>query len=253
MSDVTGWISTPSQPRCDRAALHQVLDDLLGGRGRNVEGDADTAARRREDRGVDADDLAVEVEGRAARIAAVDRGVDLEEVVIGAGADVAAARRDDAGGDGAAEAERIADGHHPVADADLGIVGEVDIGELAAAIDLEHREVGARVGADQLGVEFLAVIGHHGEGGAFLDDVVVGDEIAVLGDEEAGALRHRPRLVVVAVAVTEAAMAVIVLAVLVAKAAEFLEEAAQLRIVGKIVEAVLISRSHHRPSAGSWP
>ena len=57
------------------------------------------------------------VEGRAARIAAVDRRVDLQEVVVRSGADVAAARRDDAGGDGAAEAERIADGDHPVADA----------------------------------------------------------------------------------------------------------------------------------------
>ena len=57
------------------------------------------------------------VEGRAARIAAIDRRVDLQEIVIGAGADVAAARRDDAGRDRAAEAEGIADGDHPVADA----------------------------------------------------------------------------------------------------------------------------------------
>ena len=75
------------------------------------------AARRREDRGVDADHVAFDVEGRAAGIALVDRRVDLDEVVIGAGADVAAARRDDAGRDGAAEAERIADRQHPVADA----------------------------------------------------------------------------------------------------------------------------------------
>ena len=114
-----------------RAVLHQILDDFARGRGGNGEGDADIAARRREDRGVDADHLAVEVEGRTAGIAAVHRRVDLDEVVIGAGADVAAAGRDDAGGHRAAEAERIADGNDPVADADLGVVGEVDIGELA--------------------------------------------------------------------------------------------------------------------------
>ena len=79
--------------------------------------DADRAAGRREDRGVDADHVAVDVEGRAAGIALVHRRVDLDEVVIGAGADVAAARRDDAGRHGAAEAERIADREHPVADA----------------------------------------------------------------------------------------------------------------------------------------
>ena len=49
------------------------------------------------DRRVDADHLAVHVEQRAAGIAAVDRGVGLDEVVVGPGIDVAVARRDDAG------------------------------------------------------------------------------------------------------------------------------------------------------------
>ena len=48
----------------DRAVVLELGDDALRGRGRDGEGDADVAARRREDRGVDADDLAVEVEGR---------------------------------------------------------------------------------------------------------------------------------------------------------------------------------------------
>ena len=63
-------------------------------------------------------DLAIHVEQRAAGIAAIDGGVGLDEVVVGPGIDVAVARRDDADGDRAAEAERIADRHHPVADAD---------------------------------------------------------------------------------------------------------------------------------------
>ena len=117
MSSVTGWIWTPSQPRATDAVLLERLDDALHDVAGDGEADADAAARRREDRGVDADDLAFGVEGRAARVAAVDRRVDLQEVVIGARADVAAARRDDAGGHGAAEAERIADRDHPVADA----------------------------------------------------------------------------------------------------------------------------------------
>src|SRR5690606_36046261 len=115
-----------------RAVLDQVLDHLAGRRGRNSEGDSDIAARWREDRRVDADHLTVEVEGRTARIAAVDRRVDLEEVVIGAGADVAAAGRDDAGSHRAAETERIADRNDPVSDAYLAVVGEADIGELGA-------------------------------------------------------------------------------------------------------------------------
>ena len=51
-------------------------------------------------------DLAVHVEQRAAGIAAVDRGVGLDEVVVGPGIDVAVARRDDAERHRAAEAER---------------------------------------------------------------------------------------------------------------------------------------------------
>ena len=62
-------------------------------------------------------DLALEVEGRAARVAAVHRRVDLEVVVVGTGADVAAAGRNDAGRHCSAEAERVADSDHPVADA----------------------------------------------------------------------------------------------------------------------------------------
>jgi hypothetical protein len=91
-------------------------DDRVRKRRRDREADADRSARRRIDRGVDADHLAVHVEHRAARIAAIDRGVGLQEIVVRAGIDVALARRQDAGGHRAAEAERIADRQHPIAD-----------------------------------------------------------------------------------------------------------------------------------------
>src|SRR6202043_3474419 len=53
----------------DVALVLELGDHELGGGGRDVEADADRAARRREDRGVDADDVAVRVERRAAGIA----------------------------------------------------------------------------------------------------------------------------------------------------------------------------------------
>ena len=68
----------------DRAVVLQRLDHALGDVAGDGEADADAAAGRRVDRGVDADDLAVGIEGRAAGIAVVDRRVDLQEVVIGA-------------------------------------------------------------------------------------------------------------------------------------------------------------------------
>ena len=142
MSAVTGWIWTPIQPRVTVAVSLQLRDDRLDGVGRNVEGDADSAAGRREDRGVDADHVAVDVEGRAAGIALVDGRIDLDEVVIGAGADVAAARRDDAGGDGAAEAERIADRDHPVADARALDPPKFTKGKSLRPSTLMQREIG---------------------------------------------------------------------------------------------------------------
>src|SRR5262249_59663586 len=111
----------------------------------NVEGKADRSARRREDRGIDPDPVAVHVEGGAAGFALGDRRVDLQEVVVGAGADVAAASGHNAGGYGAAEAERIADCEHPIADA-RSLVRELDVGKVIAALDLDQSKVGARIG-----------------------------------------------------------------------------------------------------------
>src|SRR5262249_38679746 len=80
----------------DHALVLELGDDRLHGLGRNIEGDADRSARRREDRGIDPDDVAVHVEGRAAGIAFVGRRVNWDEVVVGAGPDATAATRDDA-------------------------------------------------------------------------------------------------------------------------------------------------------------
>src|ERR1700753_3353563 len=91
----------------DIALVLELGDHELGGAGRNVEADADRTARRRVDRGVDADHVAVHVERRTTGITLVDRRVDLDVIVIGARANVTAARRHDAGGDRAAEAEGI--------------------------------------------------------------------------------------------------------------------------------------------------
>ena len=59
--------------------------------------DTDRAARRGNNGRIDADNLAVEIEQRATRIAAINRGVSLDEAVIGAGINVAVNRRDDPG------------------------------------------------------------------------------------------------------------------------------------------------------------
>src|SRR5208283_860364 len=91
------------------AELLQLLDHRRDGvRGRR-EANADRIAGGREDRRVDADDLAVHVEHGAAGIAFVDRRVGLDVAVVGSLVDVAVARRDDARRHRAAEPEGIAD------------------------------------------------------------------------------------------------------------------------------------------------
>src|SRR5690606_21319708 len=194
-----------------------------------------------EDSGIDADHFPAEVEGRAAGIAAVHRRVHLQVVVIGAGADIAAARRDDAGRDRAAEAERIADRHDPVADADLVIVGKADIGELALVllVDLEDGEVRAAVLADERGAQLRTVVHDDGEGRAVVDDMVVGDDVAVFGDEETGALGGRAQVTLAVASLAAIAEAPVRAAVAMESvlAAEFTEETLQGMVVGQVVEA----------------
>src|SRR6202021_4100631 len=99
-----------------RALVLELGNDASHGRSRDRERNADAAAGRRVDRGIDAHHLAFGVEGRTTRVALVHGRVDLDEIVIGAVTDVAAAGRYDAGRHRAAESEGIADREYPIAD-----------------------------------------------------------------------------------------------------------------------------------------
>ncbi len=125
MSSVTCWMRTPSQPRRvspNWRSWSSTGTALSDGTAKPMPIEPPDGEI---DRGVDADDFAVEVEQRAAGIAAIDGGVGLDVIVVGAGIDIAVARRDDAGGHRAAEAERIADGDHPFAEPQLVAVAEL--------------------------------------------------------------------------------------------------------------------------------
>ena len=99
------------------------------------------------------------VDQRAAGIAGIDGGVGLDEEVISRDATAGARQRgDDAAGDGLADAERIADRQHEVADLDASKSRELERRQLlAAGIDPQHGKVGARIGATSLRVELAAV------------------------------------------------------------------------------------------------
>ena len=117
----------------------QLLDGAADLVDRDREADADVAALAAEapaadgrDRGVDPDDLAVEVDQRAAGVAGVDGGVGLDRVDVGAVARTALAAgghrpvlgADDAARHRAGQAERRADRDDRVADDDAVGVAE---------------------------------------------------------------------------------------------------------------------------------
>ena len=91
--------------------------------------------------------------------------------------------------DGAAHAERVADSKDDVALHSLGRVRKFNRGEVFC-VDFYDSQVGFRIGADHLGFVLLVVIeqGYYDLVGIF-HDVVVRDDIAVLGDDDARSQR----------------------------------------------------------------
>ena len=147
------------------------------------------AAAGRGDHGVDADDLAMGVEQRAAGVAGIDGGVGLDGLVnIGAvGLLHLADGADDAARHGSVEdAERIADGEHLLADLEAGAVAQGH-GLKVGRLDLNDGEVVRLVSSDDGGRVVLLVLEDDLEFTRAVDDVVVGEDVAFLVNDEAGA------------------------------------------------------------------
>ena len=128
---------------------------------RRVGGDRKADALRAHDhRGVDADDLAARGDQRAARIAGIERGVGLDDVVDQAArsrAQRAAERRHDAGRHRRFEAERIADGDHELAALEQLGVAERRRRQRQRASTRNERKIGIGIVADHARLEPPAV------------------------------------------------------------------------------------------------
>ena len=189
---VVDRLNAHTEPTAARLViLLELIDHRHDARRGGGEADADRPAGRRKDRGVDADHFALHVEQRAARIALVDRGVGLQEVVVWTAVDVSIARRDDARGHGFAEAEGIADRHHAVADAHLVAVAELHRLQRLVALDLEHGNVHLGILTDDLRLQLAPVGEDHHDVVGVADDVIVGDDDAARIDHEARTQRRR--------------------------------------------------------------
>src|SRR5260370_40360457 len=110
----------------------------------NGESTAERARGGRKNGRAHANDVAVHIEGGATGIALVDRSIDLNEVVVWAGADVTPPCRDDTGSNGAAQSKRVADSQNPVPDSGR-LVRKLHKRKITTALDLDQGHVRARI------------------------------------------------------------------------------------------------------------
>ncbi len=170
----------------DLAVPQQLGDHPADGVDRGGEADP---LRHRDDRRVHADHLAAGIDERPARVAGVERGVGLDDVVDqppAVRAQAAAERAHHAGGDRVLEAVRVADRDRELADAQAARRPERR-GRKAARPDADHRDVGVRIIADDVRVVARAVREARADRFDPMDHVAVGQDQAVRGEHEPGA------------------------------------------------------------------
>ena len=125
----------PERPSGHAAMSDQLVHDPSGQVNRDAESDAFVAPAVRGDRVVDPDDFALHVDQRATRVAGVDRGVGLEEVLIDHVlklVHLAAAGADDSLADRVHQAERTSQRHHPVPDRGLVAISQPGCRQIVA-------------------------------------------------------------------------------------------------------------------------
>ncbi len=182
----------------DFAVGDELRDDAIDGVDGDGEGDAGGLIGAACDSGVHADEPAGGVEKRSARVAGVDGGVGLNNVFDGQFSerhDSPAQRADDAGGERLIEPERIADGHHRLADLQVIARAQWNGAELGSGkVDLEDGQVLVGCGADESGVECGLIAKRDSRGNfdavsaaaqAREHDVVIRDDVSFLVPDEA--------------------------------------------------------------------
>jgi len=86
--------------------------------------------------------------------------------------------------DGRVEAERIADRQHVLADFQFLGITPIEVGRFLAA-DLDHRDIGLRIGAHHLTGKFALVGEQHLDLVGLFHDMRIGDDITVCRHNDA--------------------------------------------------------------------
>ena len=131
-------------------------------------------------------EFAAIIHQRAAGIARINRRIGLNEVLVVLDAEVAAAlRAHDAHRHGLADAERIADRQRVVADLHFGRIAQRNRWLNLSPVQLQHRDVRLRIGADDLRLELALVRQRDLHVGRAVHDVVVRQHVAFRADDHA--------------------------------------------------------------------
>ena len=167
------------------ACFDQLIGDQLGQVDGN--GKTDPLAGGNDGR-IDSHHLAVHIEQRPPGISGIDGGIGLNEIFVILNTDIGAAGRgNDPDRQGPVEAEGIADGQGPLSNLQGVRIAQDRGGQLPSGVDLEDRHIGAGIDPHHLAV----VDPVDGELDLDLlrplDHMFIGEDIAVLADDEAGA------------------------------------------------------------------
>src|ERR1700730_3899746 len=168
----------PDAATLDLTVLDQLVHDLASHIDRDGKADTNITATRCHYRRIDADDPSLQIDQRASRIARIDRGVGLDEILIAFDAGAAPERADDPRGHGLAEAERIADREDKIADLQAIGVADRNSGQTTAG-DLQQGNVGIGIAADQFRFEMAIVLGRDLDAVRVLDDVGIRHHITL--------------------------------------------------------------------------
>ncbi len=171
----------------------KVLYDLAHNRRRNGKAVAGEHTRRAADGSVDAHQVAVDVDQGATRIPGINDGICLDErldgqLAAGTADDIDATPLggDDAGRDRARQTERVAYGHHPLANAEFIAVGKLDRWQIGS-VDLDEGDVCRWVNTDNLRLIGLHIVEHYFQVFGAIHYVVIRSDVTVGADDDTGA------------------------------------------------------------------
>ncbi|MNE01497.1 hypothetical protein D3C80_939370 [compost metagenome] len=145
----------------------------------NRKTDTDVAAVRCQNRGVDTDQLTVQVNQRTAGVTAVNGRIRLDKVFVVFRIQAATAQcRNDTGCHRFTQTKRVTDGDGVIADAQGIGISQLNGRQVFWILNLNQSDVRARVFTHHFGIKFTPIAQLYFDGAGVIYNVVIGDDIA---------------------------------------------------------------------------